>query len=63
MADIFFGKFSELVSKERDVEKIKEEKKPDIKTIPEKKSQNKILIYFSIGILTVIAIYLLIWVA
>ena len=45
MADIFFGKFSELVSKEQDVKKINEEQSIENKVPHEKKSQNKILIY------------------
>ena len=59
MADIFFGKFSELVLKEHDVKKINEEQSIENKIPHEKKSQNKILIYFSIAILVVMAIYLI----
>ena len=59
MADIFFGKFSELVSKEHDVKKINEEQSVENKVPYEKKSQNKILIYSSITILVAIAIYLI----
>ncbi len=59
MADIFFGKFSELISKDQSAENI-EEKKNTENIIPrEKKSQNKILIYLGIGILAAIAIYLI----
>tara|TARA_Y100000590_G_scaffold14002_1_gene16819 strand:- start:206 stop:778 length:573 start_codon:yes stop_codon:yes gene_type:complete len=58
MADIFFGKFSELVSKDQDPEQIKKEKIPEIKIPREKKSYNKIIIYFFVGILAAIAIYL-----
>ena len=59
MADIFFGKFSELVSKEQDVKKINEEQSIENKAPHEKKSQNKILIYSSIAILLAMAIYLI----
>jgi hypothetical protein len=59
MADIFFGKFSELVSKEQDVKKINEEQSIENKVPHEKKSQNKILIYSSIAILLAMAIYLI----
>ena len=57
MADIFFGKFSELISTKEEIDKIV--KTNEDKIPREKKSQNKILIYFSIGILAAIAIYLL----
>ena len=61
MADIFFGKFSELISTKKEIDKIV---KTNENKIPrEKKSQNKILIYFSIGILAAIAIYLISWIA
>jgi len=63
MADIFFGKFSELVSKEHDVKKINEEQSVENKSPNEKKSQNKILIYSTIAILVVVAIYLISWIA
>ena len=59
MADIFFGKFSELVSKEHDVKKINEEQSVENKVPYEKKPQSKILIYSSIAILVAIAIYLI----
>ena len=59
MADIFFGKFSELVSKEQGVKKINEEKRVENKTPHKKKPQNKILIYSSIAILLAVAIYLI----
>ena len=57
MADIFFGKFSELISTKEEIDKIV--KTNEDKIPREKKSQNKILIYSSIGILAAIAIYLL----
>ena len=59
MADIFFGKFSELVSKEKDIKKINDEHSVENKAPHEKKYQNKILIYSSIAILVAIAIYLI----
>jgi len=60
MADIFFGKFSELVSKDQDVVKIDEKKNVENIISHEKKSQSKILVYFCIGIFTTILIYLII---
>ena len=57
MADIFFGKFSELISTKEEIDKIVKTNEDKIPRV--KKSQNKILIYFSIGILAAIAIYLL----
>ena len=58
MADIFFGKFSELVSSEQDNKMIVEENSEKIKVTNEKKSQNKILIYITIAILASALIYL-----
>ncbi len=59
MADIFFGKFSELLSS---VEK-KEERKREIKTTSEKsfdtKQINKKLLYATVVVLILLAIYLL----
>ena len=59
MADIFFGKFSELLSA---TEK-KEDKKEDIKTTSEKtfdlKQINKKLLYATVVIVVLLAIYLL----
>jgi len=59
MADIFFGKFSELLSS---TEK-KEEKKEDIKTVSEKsfdlKQINKKLLYATVVVVVLLAIYLL----
>ena len=55
MADIFFGKFSELVSSDQDDKKtIEKNKAPE-----EKKSQNKTLIYISIVLFAAIVIYLI----
>ena len=53
MADIFFGKFSELVSNKTDI--LKTEKASDARVPREKKLFNKILIYsFFIIIITII---------
>ena len=60
MADIFFGKFSELVSSEQDNKKIVEENSEKIKVTNEKKSQNKTLIYISIVLFAAVAVYLII---
>ena len=60
MADIFFGKFSELVSKNQVDEKNIEENVVQNEVPREKKSQNKILIYISLAILAAIAVYLII---
>jgi len=55
MADIFFGKFSELLTSA--------EKKEDIKTISEKsfdlKQINKKLLYATVVVVVLLAIYLL----
>ena len=61
MADIFFGKFTELVSNEQGDKKNIEENENNVEKIQvptEKKSQNKTLIYISIAILAVTLIYL-----
>ena len=58
MADIFFGKFSELVSSEQDNKMIVKENSEKIKVTNEKKSQNKTLIYITIAILASALIYL-----
>ena len=63
MADIFFGKFSELVSKNQVDEKNIEENVVQNEVPREKKSQNKILIYISLAIIATVAIYLIIWIA
>ncbi len=59
MADIFFGKFTELLSS---AEK-KEDKKKDIKTVSEKsfdlKQINKKLLYATVVVVVLLAIYLL----
>ena len=55
MADIFFGKFSELVSNQSNV--LKTETVSDVRVSREKKSTNKILIYSSLIIIIAIIIY------
>jgi hypothetical protein len=55
MADIFFGKFSELVSNKTDI--LKTEKVSDARVPREKKPFNKILIYSSLLIIITIIIY------
>jgi len=59
MADIFFGKFSELISKDRGDKKIIKQNVMENKVSQEKKSQNKILIYLSITIFVIVMIYLI----
>ena len=60
MADIFFGKFSDLVLKDQDGKKNnKEELIKENKVPREKKSQNKIVIYSSIVVFALIVIYLI----
>ena len=61
MADIFFGKFSELISpKKTSTEKISDDTKKEIPM--GKKSNNKIYIYSSIIVLALIIIgYFIIW--
>jgi len=68
MADIFFGKFSELVSTEENIDKVDFELKskkqtPNILDQFKKTLSNKIIIYISSVILLGIAVYLVIWVA
>ena len=58
MADIFFGKFSELVSNDQGDKKTIEENMEKIEVPSEKKSKNKTLIYISIAILAAALIYL-----
>ena len=55
MADIFFGKFSELVLNQSNV--LKTETVSDVRVPREKKSINKILIYSSLIIIIAIIIY------
>jgi hypothetical protein len=55
MADIFFGKFSELVSNKTVILKI--ENVSDARVPREKKPFNKILIYLSLMIIIAIIIY------
>ena len=60
MADIFFGKFSELVSNKSNV--LKTETVSKVKVPREKKSFNKILIYSSLIIIIAIIIYSISWI-
>ena len=60
MADIFFGKFSELVSIDHDDKKTIDENVEKNQTLRGKKAQNKTLIYISLAILAAIAVYLII---
>jgi len=55
MADIFFSKFSELVSNKSNI--LKTETVSDVRVPREKKSINKILIYLSLIIIIAIIIY------
>ena len=55
MADVFFGKFSELVSTKPDLEKIKIAQ--DLKISREKEKFKKILIYLSVIIIIAVIIY------
>ena len=59
MADIFFGKFSELVSNDQGDKKTINENVEKIEVPTEKKSQNKTLIYISIVLFAAIVIYLI----
>ena len=65
MADIFFGKFTELVSTEENTDKVDFELKskkqtPNIPDQSKKTLSNKIIIYISLVILLGIAVYLII---
>jgi len=60
MADIFFGKFSELVSNKTGI--LKTEKVSDARVPREKKPFNKILIYSSLIIIITIIIYSISWI-
>ena len=60
MTDIFFSKFSELVSNKTDI--LKTEKVSDARVPREKKSINKILIYSSLIIIIAIIIYSISWI-
>ena len=59
MADIFFGKFSELVSNNQSDKKNIKENVKKIEVSTEKKSQNKTLIYISIVLFAAVVIYLI----
>ena len=60
MADIFFSKFSELVSNKSKI--LKTETVSDVKVPREKKPFNKILIYSSLIIIIAIIIYSISWI-
>ena len=60
MADIFFGKFSELVSNKSKI--LKTETVSDVKVPREKKPLNKVLIYSSLIIIIIIIIYSISWI-
>ena len=57
MADVFFGNFSELISKDTDLPQ--EEVSVKREALPVKKSRTKILLYFSLATLFALAIYFL----
>ena len=59
MADIFFGKFSELVSNDKDDKKTIEENVVENKIPLKKNSQKKILSDISIAVFAAIGIYLI----
>ena len=59
MADIFFGKFSELVSNDQDDKKTEKKNIVKNEVAIEKKPQNKTLIYISIVLFAAIVIYLI----
>ena len=59
LADIFFGKFSELISPKNQPKQEKENKKTVLENKIKIKSNNKITIYISVIILLGIAIYLI----
>ena len=63
MADIFFGKFSELVSNDQDDKKNIKENLEKNEVPLQKKPQSKTLIYISGAVFIAIAVYLIIWVA
>ena len=63
MADIFFGKFSELVSSDQDDKKTIEENADKNEVPRQKKPQNKTLIYISVAIFAAVVVYLIIWIA
>ena len=60
MADIFFGKFSKLVSNDEGDKKTIEENVEKIEVPRQKKSKNKTIIYISIAIFAAVAVYLII---
>ena len=61
MADIFFGKFSELIVEKKTTEQLEKEIKEEVPR--EKKAKNKIAIIFSLLIIIGIIIYYFSWIA
>ena len=61
MADIFFGKFSELIVEKKTTEQLEKEIKEEVPR--EKKAENKIAIIFSLLIIIGIIIYYFSWIA
>ena len=59
MADIFFGKFSELVSSKDEKQDVEVKESSETVIPPEKKSQKKLFIYLSITIIIIAGIYLI----
>jgi hypothetical protein len=58
MADIFFGKFSELVSNKKNLDfDEKEEINVENKIFPKKKLNNQIFVYLSLAVIVIIIIY------
>ena len=59
MADIFFGKFSELVSSKDEKQDVEVKESSETVIPREKKSQKKLFIYLSITIIIIAGIYLI----
>ena len=57
MADIFFGKFTEVISSSKKIDNNEQQKIIEKKVPREKKSQKKIFIYITLTILALVAIY------
>ena len=57
MADIFFGKFSDLISNEKSSDTVVKKENSEIKIPREKNSKKKIFVYLIIGISAVALIY------
>jgi len=60
MADIFFGKFSELILKVQENDKVEEKKNTEIEISRETKPQKKIFVYLTIAIIVAVAVFLII---